>query len=58
MNVKYDELNNELKKYVAESSHYWVDVDHEGEIKDEWNSENITAEDIEEQKTYDEMGEL
>ena len=54
--VKYSELSNDLKKYVRESSHYTVDNDDY--IHDEWNSENITAEDIEDQKTYDETGEL
>jgi len=58
MRVKYSELSNELKKYVSESSHYTVDIDGTEEIHDEWNSENITAEDIEDQKTYDETGEL
>ncbi|HEY8540780.1 MAG TPA: hypothetical protein VIL29_00245 [Pseudothermotoga sp.] len=56
MKVKYSELSNELKKYVRESSHYTVD--EEDFIHDEWNSEDITAEDIEDQKTYDETGEL
>jgi hypothetical protein len=54
--VKYSELSNELKKYVRESSHYTVD--EEDCIHSEWNDENITAEDIEYQKTYDETGEL
>jgi hypothetical protein len=58
MKVKYSELSNDLQKYVASSSHYWVDVDHEGEIRDEWNSEDITEDDIAEQKVYDETGEL
>jgi hypothetical protein len=47
MKVKYSELSNDLKK-----------VDEEDFIHDEWNSEDITAEDIEDQKTYDETGEL
>lgn len=54
--VKYSDLTNELKKYVRESSHYTVDENDE--IHSEWNDENITAEDIEDQKTYDETGEL
>lgn len=57
-NVKYNDLSNELQKYVRESSHYTVDIDGNDEIHDEWNSENITKEDIEEQKVYDETGEL
>lgn len=56
MKIKYDELNNTLKKYVSESSHYTVDEN--GYIHSEWNDENITAEDIEDQKNYDETGEL
>lgn len=52
MRAKYSDLKNELKKYVRESSHYTVDENDE--IRDEWNSEDITAEDIEEQKTFDE----
>lgn len=51
MGVKYSDLSNELQKYVRESSHYTVDDNDE--IHDEWNSE-----DIEDQKTYDETGEL
>lgn len=54
--AKYSELSNDLKKYVAESSHYYVDNDDE--IHDEWNSPEITEDDIAEQKTYDENGEL
>jgi hypothetical protein len=56
MNVKFSELSNELQQYVCESSHYLVDENDE--IHDEWNSENITEDDIAEQKTYDENGEL
>jgi len=56
MRVKYSDLPNELQKYVAESSHYTVDNDDY--IHDEWNSEDISEEDIEDQKTYDETGEL
>jgi hypothetical protein len=56
MRVKYSELNNDLKKYVRESSHYTVDENDE--IHSEWNDENITAEDIENQKIYDDTGEL
>lgn len=56
MRAKYSELPDDLKKYVSESSHYYVDDNDE--IHDEWNSPEITADDIEEQKTYDEMGEL
>lgn len=54
--MKYESLSNELKRYIIESSHYTVGDDDC--IHDEWNSENITAEDIEDQKTYDETGEL
>jgi len=56
MNVKYSDLSNDLQKYVRDTSHYTVD--EKDEIKSEWNDQNITAEDIEEQKTYDETGEL
>lgn len=56
MNVKYSELSNTNKEYVRLSSHY--SIDHDGAICDEWNSKNITEDDIEEQKTYDETGEL
>jgi len=56
MNVKYSELSNELQKYVRETSHYTVDDNDE--IHSEWNDENITAKDIEDQKTFDETGEL
>ena len=56
MRVKYSELSNELKQYVRESSHYTVDNDDY--IHDEWNSPEITEDDIAEQKTYDETGEL
>ena len=54
--VKYSELSNDLQKYVRDSSHYMVD--EEDYIHDEWNSDDITEEDIEDQKTYDETGEL
>ncbi len=58
MSIKYSELPEHLQKYVVESSHYYFDCNGDEEIHDEWNSENITAEDIEDQKTYDETGEL
>ena len=54
--VKFSELSNELKKYVGDSSHYYVDNDNY--VHDEWNSPEITEDDIAEQKTYDENGEL
>lgn len=55
-NVRYSELSDDLKKYVLKSSHYTIDENDE--IHSEWNDENITAEDIEDQKTYEETGEL
>ena len=56
MKVKLSELSTELQAYVGRSSHYYVD--NNDYIHDEWNSEDITEDDIAEQKIYDETGEL
>jgi hypothetical protein len=56
MNVKYSDLTNDLQTYVRDTSHYTVDENDE--IHSEWNDQNITAEDIKDQKTCDETEEL